>query len=61
MLAIYVFTDNSMGQNRYKYVITALLYSVSKSTYIVVIDQQYLEADHIQMGVWFYPCSNRIC
>jgi hypothetical protein len=38
-----------MGQNRYKYVTTALLYSVSKSNYIDVIDQKYLEAGHTQM------------
>ena len=38
-----------MGQNRYKYVTTALLYSVSKSNYIDVIDQTYLEAGHTQM------------
>jgi hypothetical protein len=38
-----------MGQNRYKYVTTALLYSVFKSNYVDVIDQKYLEAGHTQM------------
>jgi hypothetical protein len=37
-----------MGQNRYKYVTTALLYSVFKSNYVDVIDQKYLEAGYTQ-------------
>jgi len=46
---ICFYSDNCMGQNRNKYVTTALLYSVSKSNYIDVIDQKYLEAGHTQM------------
>ena len=38
-----------MGQNRNKYLSTALLYSVSKSNFIKTIDHKYLEAGHTQM------------
>lgn len=46
---ICFYSDNCMGQNRNKYVTAALLYTVSKSNYIDIIDQKYLEAGHTQM------------
>ena len=46
---IAFFSDNCMGQNRNKYVASALLYTVSTSTHIKVIDQKFLEAGHTQM------------
>ena len=46
---ISLYLDNCSGQNRNKFVATALLYSVSVNNHINIIDQKYLETGHTHM------------
>ena len=46
---VTLFSDNCMGQNRNKYVASALLYTVTRSNYVSVIDKKILEAGHTKL------------
>lgn len=46
---ICFYSDNCMGQNRNKFVSSALLCTVTGSNYLKIIDQKFLESGHTQM------------
>ena len=44
-----MFSDSCIGQNRNKFVASALLHAVCTSTYLKVVNHKFLEPGHTQM------------